>query len=72
MKKTIISLISVTLLVPFLAFCVDFKPLDKPQYKLYTICAGKIPSTSDEDLRLIAKNFEFYHGKFTTEQADAI
>ena len=72
MKKTIISLIFATVLVPLIAAGVDFKPLDKPQYKLYTVCAGKIPNTSDEDLRLIAKNFEFYHGKFTTEQADAI
>ncbi|MCX6309424.1 MAG: hypothetical protein NTY32_11545, partial [Bacteroidia bacterium] len=72
MKKTIISLISAALLVPLLAIGDDFKPLDKPQYKLYTICAGKIPNTSEEDLRLIATNFEFYHGKFTTLQADAI
>jgi hypothetical protein len=49
----------------------DFTPLSKPQYKLYSVCANKIDA-SREDLRLIAENFEFYHGKFQPDQADAI
>ena len=49
----------------------DFTPLSKPQYKLYTVCSNKITAT-ENDLRLIANNFEFYHGKFKPEQADAI
>jgi hypothetical protein len=49
----------------------DFTPLAKPQYKLYTVCANRI-TASEADLRLIANNFEFYHGKFSPEQADTI
>ena len=49
----------------------DFTPLTKPQYKLYSVCSNKIDA-SEEDLRLIAENFEFYHGKFPPDQADAI
>ena len=29
-------------------------------------------NVTENDLRLIAENFEFYHGHFTPEQADAI
>ena len=56
---------------PALASGADFTPLTKPQYKLYSVCSNKI-SASKEDLRLIAENFAFYHGKFPPDQADAI
>lgn len=49
----------------------EFTLLAKPQYKLFSVCAGKI-SASEEDLRLIARNFEFLHGKFSPEQNAAI
>ena len=49
----------------------EFKMLSHPQYKLYTMCSGKI-KLSEEDIRLIARNFEFSHGKFTPEQNDAL
>jgi len=49
----------------------EFKMLPRPQYKLYTMCSGKM-TLSEEDISRIARNFEFSHGKFSREQNDAI
>ncbi len=57
---------------PAFASGVDFTPLAKPQYKLYSVCSGENDNASEDDLRIIAQNFEFYHGHFTPEQADTI
>jgi hypothetical protein len=78
MKRSILRLITAAVSVAAhwagtsaFANGADFTPLSKPQYKLYSVCSNKIDA-SKEDLRLIAENFEFYHGKFQPEQADAI
>jgi hypothetical protein len=49
----------------------EFKMLSRPQYKLYTMCSGKM-TLSEEDIRRIATNFEFSHGKFGRAQNEAI
>ncbi len=78
MKRSIAGLITAGMVVagffsgvPASVRGEEFTPLTRPQYKLFTVCANKI-NASEEDLRLIAQNFEFYHGKFKPEQADAI
>ena len=71
MKKSVASLILLGTLIPAFASGADFTPLTKPQYKLYSVCSNQIEA-SKEDLRLIAENFEFYHGKFQPDQADAV
>ena len=79
MKRSINHLITAVLLIaaywvntPIFASGADFTPLTKPQYKLYSVCSGDNTKVSEDDLRLIAQNFEFYHGHFTPEQADVI
>jgi len=67
MKKSIASLIVLVTLIPAFASGADFTPLTMPQYKLYSVCSNQIES-SKEDLRLIAENFEFYHGKWHNKQ----
>lgn len=48
-----------------------FTPLDRPAYKLYTICS-KRADLDAEDIRRLAENFELMHGKLTPEQFDAL
>jgi len=45
--------------------------LERPAYPLYTIGSKRV-ELSAEDVRLLAGNFQFYHGKFGAEQEAAI
>lgn len=47
----------------------NLKKLDQPAYRIYSICAGKLPEMSDAELNLFANTISLAHGDFESQIA---
>lgn len=74
MPKLLASLLSVCAGLIALVRPADaaVKMLDHPAYPLYSVCGKVSPDMADQDLRTLALNFAFAHGKFTAAQSDKL
>jgi hypothetical protein len=43
--------------------------LDRPAYKIFSVCGNKVPEMSEEELSLFAKTFSMAHGAFGSQIA---
>ena len=47
----------------------NLKKLDHPAYRIFSVCANKVPEMSDEELDLFANTISMAHGDFESQIA---